>query len=86
MAAPTGRENQGKGIRQLQDTIRHENLKIHELDKEWARMRRKCVILDEEISKINTEIAQVDRAELREQGLASPPAALEQLATLLSWL
>lgn len=44
------------------------------------------MILDEEISKLNTGVAQVEHVELRDPSLASPTTALEQFTTLLSWL
>ena len=75
----TGCEDRAKAIWRLQEAIQHESLKLRELDEEWSRLRRKSVILDEEIRKLNTGGAQMDRAELREPALAT-------VVTFLSWL
>lgn len=72
------RENRGKGIRQLQEAIQCRNLKLRRLDEECARLRRKSMILDEEISQLNTRVTKMDCVELRGPGLVDPTTALEQ--------
>jgi len=44
---PVFQINVGKGIRQMHEAIWCSNLRLHELDKEWARLRRKNAMLDE---------------------------------------
>lgn len=51
ITAPALWTNLGEGIQQLQESIWCGSLTLHELDKEWARMRRKSARLDEEINK-----------------------------------
>lgn len=88
-AVGTGREDLGKGIRQSQEVIRWESLKLHELDKDWARKRKKTMTIDEEIRKLEIEVTQAGRTEkigMMRWGLASPSTALEEVVTLWPWL
>ena len=86
--APVVWTNLSKGFRQLHEAIWHGSLRLRELDKEWARLRRKNVRLDEEIRKIKSGFTKMGYANLRIRGpdLASSPTILERTATLLSWL
>lgn len=63
-------------------------MKLHELDEEWERLRKKSVTLDKKISELETEVTQAGHKELIMMGpsLASPTTTLEGVATLLSWL
>lgn len=68
-----------KGIRQLQEAIWHDSLRLRELDEEWARLRRKSVRFDKEISKIKvrTAYAGYTNLKIREPDLADPNRVLE---------
>jgi len=87
-AVQTRCEDWGKGIRQLQEAIWRGSLKLRVLNKEWAHMRRKSVILGEGRKKLETSIAQAGRVKLSmmRPGLADPTMTLEIVATMLSWL
>lgn len=76
------------GIWLLQEAIRSGSRRLPEIDEEWARLRRKSVMLDEEIRKMKVGIAQPGRVNLqiRKPGLARSTSVLERAATLLSWL
>jgi len=54
-------------------------LRLRELEEEGARLRRKSVRLDEEISKIKIRLAQTGYTKMRLRGsdLAGPPKILE---------
>jgi len=82
-----GCEDLGKEIRQLQEAIQHERLKLHKLNEDWAYLRRKSVKLDEEICKIDTKDGKVghDKLSMIGPNLASPTTTLECIVTLLTW-
>jgi len=64
-------------------------LKLHELDDDWLRLRKKSMILDEEINKLETKVAQAFCAEqlsVMGQGIVSHTTAVEEVMTLLPWL
>lgn len=63
-------------------------MKLHELDDEWAWLRKRSATLDKEISELETEVMQVGCAKLCMLGssLASPTPTLERVATLVSWV
>lgn len=60
-------------------------MKLHELDEDWAQLRKKSVTLDKETSELETELTQVGRKKLSMMGpsLASPTMRLEGVATLV---
>jgi len=63
-------------------------MKLHELDDEWAWLRKRSMTLDEEIRKLENKVAQEGRKKLSMWGLspASPITTLEEISTLLLWL
>jgi len=78
----------GKGVRRLQKALRHGSNRLCEIDEEWARLRRKSAMLDEDISKIKIGVTQAGSTnmQIRELGLARSSLVLERAVTLLSWL
>jgi len=75
-----------EGIQRLQGTIWHGSRRLHKVNKEWAWLKRKSAMLDEEINKMKIGIAQVGHTNLqrREPSLVGSTLVLERAMTLLS--
>ena len=56
-------EDLGRGIIQLQEAIWWGNFKIHVLEADWVQPRKKSMILDEGINKLEIEVTQAYYAE-----------------------
>jgi len=54
----TEHEDLGKGIKWLQEAIWRGSLRLRELDEEWTWLRRKSMMLDEEIRKLKIGVVQ----------------------------
>ena len=64
-------------------------MKLHELEEDRVRLRKKSMTLDEEISKLETKVAQAcctEKISTMGQGLANHTTALEEVLTLLPWM
>lgn len=84
----TVREDQDKGIMQLregehmqiQEAIRRGNLKLHELEEDRVQLRKKRMLMDVEIKKLENEIVQaclIDKLRMKRQDTDSHTTAVK---------
>jgi len=78
---------------QIQEVVRQGNLKLHELEEDWVQLRKKSMLMDAEIKKLENKITQeccVDKLRMIGQDMGSHTIALEdcrqEIVTLLPWL
>jgi len=77
----------------LEEEIQWGNFRLHELEKDWVRLREKRSLMDVEIKKLENEIKEaflIEKSRMERQGAYSHTEKLEsyrhELVSLLSWL